>query len=140
MEGETRKCVVVLDGSLPPGVAANTAAILGITLGRQLPDVVGSEVADGDGNGHLGIIRFPVPVLRADGEALGELRRRLFRPECQGLTVVDFSDAAQRCRTYGEFTEKLKTIPERGLRYLGVAICGGKKEVDRLTGSMPLLR
>ena len=115
MEKETRKCVVVLDGALPPGVAANTAAILGIT-------------------------RFPVPVLRASAEALGELRRRLFRPEFRELTVVDFSDAAQSCRTYGEFTEKLKDIPERSLGYLGVAIHGGRKEVDRLTGSLPLLR
>ncbi len=140
MEKETRKCVVVLDGALPPGVAANTAAILGVTLGRQLPEVVGEDVTDGDGNRHLGIIRFPVPVLRASAEALGELRRRLFRPEFWELTVVDFSDAAQSCRTYGEFTEKLKDIPERSLGYLGVAIHGGRKEVDRLTGSLPLLR
>lgn len=30
--------------------------------------------------------------------------------------------------------------PEADLRYLGVAICGPKKKVNKLTGHMPLLR
>ncbi len=30
--------------------------------------------------------------------------------------------------------------PENTLQYLGIAICGAKKKVNKLTGSMPLLR
>ena len=35
-----QKCVLVIDGALPAGVAANTAAILGITLGKRFPETV----------------------------------------------------------------------------------------------------
>ncbi len=36
--------------------------------------------------------------------------------------------------------EKMRETPEEELTYLGLAICGAKKKVNRLTGSMPLLR
>lgn len=140
MDWKNEKCVLVMDGGLPPGVLANTAAILGITLGRERPEAVGGSVADGDGRGHLGIIVFPVPVLRGSREDIRALREQLYQPEFQELTVVDFSDLAQGCRTYDEFIEKMGCTPAGGLRYLGVAICGAKKLVNRLTGRMPLLR
>ena len=41
MDFQTEKCVIVADGALPPGLIANTAAILGITLGKNLPEAVG---------------------------------------------------------------------------------------------------
>lgn len=140
MDRQKEKCVVVIDQGLPPGVAANTAAILGITLGRERPEVVGADVTDRDGGRHRGIIEFPVPVLRSTAEGIREIREKLSRPELEELTVVDFSDLAQGCRTYGEFAEKMGRTPESGLRYFGLAICGDRKKVDRLTGSLPLLR
>lgn len=140
MDWKNEKCVLVMDGSLPPGVLANTAAILGITLGRERPEAVGGSVTDGDGRGHLGIIAFPVPVLRGSREDIRALREQLYQPEFQELTVVDFSDLAQSCKTYGEFIQRMGRTPEDSLRYLGVAICGPKKKVNQLTGSMPLLR
>lgn len=65
-------------------------------------------------------------------------RREL--PGFQELTAVDFSDLSQGCKTYDEFIEKMGRTPESTLRYFGVAICGPKKKVNQLTGSMPLLR
>ena len=50
--------VMVIDENLPLGIIANTAAIMGITLGKQMPEVVGADVYDRTGNGHLGIIEF----------------------------------------------------------------------------------
>ena len=44
------------------------------------------------------------------------------------------------CKTYAEFIEKMKDAAESELNYLGIAICGTKKKVNQLTGSMPLLR
>ena len=64
MESTTSKCVMVLDENLPLGLLANTAAILGITLGKHMPEAVGADVLDGSGKAHLGIITFPVPILR----------------------------------------------------------------------------
>lgn len=62
------------------------------------------------------------------------------QPEYQDLTVGDFSDLAQGCKTYGEFIEKMGQVPKSTLQYFGVAICGAEKKVNKLTGSMPLLR
>lgn len=139
MDTKLEKCVMVLDEELPLGVAANTAAILGITLGKKLPGAVGPDVTDQTGGGHLGIITVPVPVLRGSAGQLRALRERLYEPEFSELTVVDFSDLAQKCRTYGEFEEKMSGTPEGALRYFGIAVCGAKKKVNKLTGSLPLL-
>lgn len=140
MNWRNKKCVMVIDESLPPGIIANTAAIMGITLGKKIPEVVGADVAGQNGNEHLGIIEFPVPILRGTPEIIRQIRERLYRPDFQDLTVVDFSDLAQGCKTYDEFIEKMGHVPERTLQYLGIAICGAKKKINRLTGSMPLLR
>lgn len=134
------KCVMVIDESLPLGLIANTAAIMGVTLGKQMPEVVGRDVADWSGREHLGIIEFPIPILRGSREAIRELREKLYQPEFQDLTAVDFSDLAQGCKTYDEFIDKMGEVPADTLRYFGIAICGGKKKVSKLTGSMPLLR
>lgn len=87
---------VVYDEELPRGIIANTAAVMGITLGKAMPEVVGEDVRDESGHTHLGIIEFPVPILRGS--------------------------------------------PESTLQYFGVAVCGAKKKVNKLTGSLPLLR
>ena len=140
MDLQNEKCVMVIDESLPLGIIANTAAILGITLGRQMPEVVGADVTDQSGHVQLGIIEFPVPILRGTTESIKEMREKLYQPDYADLTVVDFSDLAQGCKTYEEFIEKMSGVPESELQYFGVAICGEKKKVNKLTGSLPLLR
>ncbi len=140
MDWQNEKCVMVIDDSLPRGFIANTAAIMGITLGKKMPEVVGNNVTDQDGNEHLGIIEFPVPILRGSPEDIRQIRKKLYQPDFQDVTVVDFSDLAQGCKTYDEFTQRMGRVPESALQYFGVAICGPRKKVNKLTGSMPLLR
>ena len=53
---------------------------------------------------------------------------------------ADFSDVAQCCKNYGEYIGKAARADESEWRYLGIGLCGPKKLVNRLTGSMPLLR
>ncbi len=140
MDWQNVKCVMIMDENLPLGIAANTAAIMGITLGKKMPEAVGADVADQTGSEHLGIIAFPVPILKGDAERIRAIREKLYEPDFSDLTVVDFSDLAQSCRTYDEFIGKMRVTPESDLRYFGIAICGDKKKVNRLTGNMPLLR
>ena len=137
---ENEKCVIVVDENLPLGIIANTAAILGITMGMKMPDVVGNDVLDLEGNAHIGIIQFPVPILKGNTEILKKLRTKLFEPQFSELTVVDFSDLAQGCKTYNEFIGKIANTSESRLNYIGIAVCGNKKQINKLTGSMPLLR
>ena len=140
MNVENEKCVIVVDENLPLGIIANTAAILGITMGMKMPDVVGNDVLDLEGNAHMGIIQFPLPILKGNTEILKKLRTRLFEPQFSELTVVDFSDLAQGCKTYNEFIGKIANTSESRLNYIGIAVCGNKKQINKLTGSMPLLR
>lgn len=140
MDLQNKKCVMIIDEGLPSGIIANTAAIMGVSLGKNMPEVVGTDVYDKTGNKHLGIIEFPIPILKGNREIIKTIRNRLYEQEFSDLTVVDFSDLAQSCKTYNEFIIKMKGVSEADLRYFGVAICGAKKKVNKLTGSMPLLR
>lgn len=139
MDFTNEKCVMLIDDSLPLGLIANTAAIMGITLGQKMPEVVGSNVADRRGRTHLGIIEFPVPILKAPPERIKAIREALYEDEFAYLTVVDFSNLAQGCKTYSEFIEKMAQTDEAALSYLGIALCGNKKKINKLTGSLPLL-
>ena len=140
MDADSTKCVMIIDERLPVGVIANTAAILGISLGKIFPEAVGTDVTDKSGNAHLGIIEFPVPVLKGSPELIREIRQRLYTKEFEDVTAVDFSETAQGCRTYDEFVKKIADTEEEKLLYLGIGIFGGKKKINKLTGSLPLLK
>ena len=140
MDKQNEKCVMILDERLPLGIIANTAAILGISLGKRMPEVVGMDAEDAAGRVHAGIIEFPVPILKGDAESLKALREKLTQPDFSDLTTVDFTDLAQGCKTYDEFLAKMKAAGEDDLQYLGIAVCGAKKKINKLTGNMPLLR
>lgn len=140
MDTVNTKCVMVVDEALPAGVAANTAAILGLTLGMHRPEAIGPDVLDKEGHTHLGIIAIPVPILKAGADKVRQIREQLFLPEFSKVLVVDFSDVAQSCNDYGEFTDKLAGTEEATLSYFGLGIYGPKKLVNKLTGSLPLLR
>lgn len=140
METENLKCVMVIDETLPHGIIANTAAIMGITLGKHIPSVVGQTVTDKDGIEHLGIIEFPVPILTGSKEYIKSLRQKLYGADFNDIITVDFSDLAQGCKTYAEYIGKMADTLESDLTYFGVAICGIKKKINKLTGNLPLLK
>ncbi|MEC4630029.1 DUF2000 family protein, partial [Bacillus safensis] len=58
----------------------------------------------------------------------------------QEVFTADFSDVAQSCQVYDEYEAKAARTPEDGHSYLALLLCGPKKQVNKLTGSMPLLR
>lgn len=140
METENKKCVMVLDQDLPVGILANTAGIMGITLGKYIPETVGDNVRDKSGKDHLGIITIPVPVLKAEKERIRKIREKLYEPEFADLVVVDFSDVAQCCNVYEDYIENAADVREEDFTYYGIGICGAKKLVNKLTGNLPLLR
>ena len=51
---------------------------MGITLGKKMPEVVGADVTDKTGNKHLGIIEFPVPILKGNVESIKAIREKLY--------------------------------------------------------------
>lgn len=140
METIEKKCAIVIDEQLPLGLIANTATILGVTLGKQAPELVGSNMTDQSDVEHLGIVKTPVPILKTSKEYLHELREQSLSDFYSDVTVVGFSNTAQRCKTYQEYLEKLKQVSFSDYHFLGLGFYGVKKKVNRLTGSLPLLR
>ena len=135
------KTVIVVNDDLPAGLVANAAAVLALTLtlGRRIDGIVGPDLKDASGQVHAGITTVPLPVLRASDSVL-----RRIRGEVGGdggvLLVVDFTDAAQQTRTYDEYTRRLAGTAGDDLSYLGLALHGPAKIVNRFTGSLPLVR
>ena len=140
MEDGQAKCVMVLDEDLPAGLLANTAGVLALTLGRRLDSIIGPDVVDGSGRSHAGITTIPIPILKANGDTVKGIRLKAEEAADDLLLVVDVTDAAQTTKTYDDYTEKIAAVPSEGLKYLGVALYGDKKPVNKLTGSLPLLR
>ena len=135
---QSKKCVMVLDKELPVELAVNTAGVLATTLGRDAEEIVGPEVLDGSGRRHAGITKVPIPILKASEEGIRDIRLRA--EETGDLLVVDFTDAAQTAKTYEEYEDKIGALPSERLGYLGIALYGDKKAVNKLTGSLPLLK
>ncbi|WP_080873603.1 DUF2000 domain-containing protein [Oceanobacillus timonensis] len=134
------KCVLVIDENLPLGLIANTAVILGVTLGKEIPEMVGEDVVDRSDVEHAGIVKSPIPVLKGNAELLQELRDKITTELFDDLTIVDFSNAAQSCKTYEEYIAKLQKKSKSDYLYYGLGIYGEKKKVNQLTGSLALLR
>lgn len=132
------RCVVVLADDLPPGLAANAAAVLALSLGAAVPHLPGADVVDADGTAHPGLIPIGFPMLKAPREELRTLAARARTTE--GVGVIDFPAPGQRTTNYDEFRAAVAQTPVAELDYVGVLVHGDKKPVNKLTGSYALLR
>jgi hypothetical protein len=131
------RCVIVLDEALPPGLAANAAAVLAVSLGARSPDLLGRDIDDADGARHLGLIDRGLPILKAPAAGLAALRARAVDA---GLEVIGFPRFGQATTDYEAFRERVAHTATADLDYLGLLLSGPKRTVDKLTGSLPLLR
>jgi hypothetical protein len=135
---ESTKCVMVIDSGLPLGLSVNTAGLLGATLGRRIERIIGPDVIDASGENHTGILNVPLPILSADADTIKAIREKAMK--FGELLVIDFTDTAQREVRYEDYTGKLAITPSEELKYLGIALYGPKKRVNKLVGNLPLLR
>ena len=133
------KCAIVIDDALPTGLAMNAAAVLALSIGDAYGDTaLGPEVKDRDGQVHAAITEVPLPILKADTQALhGIVTKALAEPD---VFLVDFTSAAQAARDYGTYIESMEVTSAEDHVYVGVAVVGAKKAVQRLSGSLPLYR
>ncbi|PWC57388.1 hypothetical protein TSH7_25970 [Azospirillum sp. TSH7] len=134
------RCAFIIDRALPPGLIANTAAALSMTLGKLRPELVGCDLQDADGIGHPGITTIVMPILVSDAEGLRALRRSAAEREADGLGVIGMTDVAQRAKSYDDYRQRLAAARQEELRYLGLCLHGPAALVRSLTGSLPLLK
>jgi hypothetical protein len=132
------KCAIVVSEELPAGLAANAASVLSITLGHRVDSLVGADVKDADGVVHPGIIYMPIPILNAPREKIATIVQAA--ADDDELFFVSFSALAQSCKTYDEYIDKMAATATTDLDSVGVGLHGPHKRVNRLVGSLPLLR
>ncbi len=132
------KCVIIIDKDLPKGLMANTAAVIGISMGDKHLGVIGGKTIDKSGSVHEGITSIPIPILSSTKEKTKEIRNKVSKDK--KVHLVDFSNVAQRCKDYDDYTEKMLDASDNSIDYLGVGVWGDLKNVSRLTGNLPLLR
>jgi len=134
------KCVMLINRDLPLGLIANTAAVLAVSLGQKFTDIVGEDLTGPDGSLHPGITQLPILILNGDDTSIREIRQKVIENPQPGLYYVDFCDAAQQSKVYDEYKQRLACTPPEQLHYLGLALCGSNKQIERLTGNIGLLR
>ncbi|MBN1332198.1 MAG: DUF2000 domain-containing protein [Synergistales bacterium] len=134
------KLVMVVNSELPLGLIANTAAVMGITVGKLFDEVVGPDISDADGNLHLGITNKVIPILAGTREKIRAIRNRAGQEDNEDIQVIDFSEIAQICKSYQDYKDKFSNMRYEEIYYLGVCLYGPVKKVNKLTGSLPLLR
>jgi hypothetical protein len=136
-EARATRIAIVVDDSLPPGLAANAAAMVALTLGATMPELMGDDLVDADGELHPGLIPQGVPILRAPRAELGRLRARAI---AAGIEVIDFPTFGQQTTDYDEVIHQVAATPVTELEYLAIALRGAQRPVRKVTGSLALLR
>jgi hypothetical protein len=130
------RCVIVVDAALPPGRAANAAAVLALTIGARHPGLVGAPLVDGSGFEHPGLIPIGIPVLAADQAELTALRGKALDGY---IDVVDFPVQGQQTTHYDAFRDAVKNVPPEDLRYVGIALVGDRKPIGKIVGKLGLM-
>jgi hypothetical protein len=130
------RCVIVLDEGLAPGLAANAAAVLALTLGATVDGLVGADLVDADGDVPPGLFAAGLPVLGATRESLSDLRARAL---LAGVGVIDIPALGQQTNDYDEVRAYVARTATEDLEYLGLALHGSRRAVSRVTGTLRLL-
>jgi hypothetical protein len=135
--GQTaERCAIVIDADLAPGLAANAAAVLAVTLGATVEGLAGPDLVDADGQVHPGLFEKGLPVLGAAREALPALRARAL---AAGVGVIDIPAVGQQTNDYDEVRAFVASTSTADLEYLGLALHGSRRAVSRVTGTLALL-
>lgn len=133
-----KKCVIIVDETLPLGVIANTAAVIAASFGRLFPEMIGDNLTDYLGHVHEGITTIALPILKGTPELLKRMREQL--REVESMIVVDLISATRTTRSYEEYAAVLEQGPGEAIQYQGLGLIGDKKLVTKLTGNLGLLR
>ena len=134
------KCVLIIDHTLPMGLIANTAAVLSISVGALIPEIIGKDLYDQQGHLHRGITTIPLPILKGTAQSIRDMRTKIITAANAKVQFVDFCDAAQSSVSYDQYEKNLLSTAAEEINYLGIAVWGPDKPIKSLTGSIALLR
>lgn len=131
------KWVVVVDGDLPAGRAANAAICTAAATSQAVAGLLGDDAVDADGQAHPGLPWAGCTVLAADRATLRAVRAKAAARA--DFFVADMPAAAQHTRVYSEYLAAVGGAGTDDLDYYAVSIVGPRNPVDKLVSKLPLL-
>lgn len=132
------KWVVVVNGTLPAGLATNAAVCAAAATAPHIAGLLGADAIDASGAAHPGLPWAGCSVLQASGEELSAIRRRAAAADGT-VYVADMPAAAQLTRVYDDYLETMARTQTADVEYFAVSIVGPRNRVDRIVGRLPLL-
>lgn len=130
------KPVIILAETLPLGLKANFAAVLGMSLGQLRPALVGATTPTADGMEIAGITTVALPILAAPIDELPALYAA-----AEALPIrLTYLEAAFKARDYADYGARVAAAPLADHAPQAILLGGPRKAVDRLCGRLPLLR
>lgn len=129
---------VVVDGALPAGLVTNAVACVGAAVAALVPAVVGEGATDASGTAHPGLPWLGCTILRGDSATVHAVRSKALGDPA--VLVADMPAVAQQVRVYADYLAQVRDATEERLAYYAVSLLGPRKAIDRLVGSLPLLR
>ena len=140
IEVEKVKCVMIVDENLPRGIIANTTAALGISLASVRKGLIGKQLKDKDGRIHEGITNIPIPILALDITDIKILHDQIQENRDEDIQLIGFNNVAQKIHHYNDYESKLSETKKEDIDYLGICLYGPKNKINKLTGSIKMLR
>ncbi len=131
------KTAVILDATLPCGIAINTAIHLAIQLGCQKPSLGGTGSVDLSGIIHSGIPIYPNVVLMGSGSQIHDALERA-RINNQEMVVLDYPREGHTTSTEEEYRAAIMSTHEPSIQYYGCLFFGPKNLVSRFTKEFSL--
>jgi hypothetical protein len=129
---------MVVDGGLPAGLVTNAAACLGAAVAALVSAAIGDSARDASVTSHPGLPWLGCTILRGRRDTVRAVHSKaLGDPE---VLVADMAAVAQQVRVYADYLPKVRDASEEQLAYYAVSVVGPRKAIDRLVGSLPLLR
>lgn len=130
------KPVIILADHLPPGPRANFTAVLGMSLGRMRPDLLGPDTPAQDGAALAGITTVALPGLAAPA---GDLPGLFDAAADLPLRLV-YQRAAFEARDDADYSARIAAAPLADHAPQAILLAGPCKAVDRICASPRLLR
>jgi len=137
--GTDTRLALIVDPTQPPGLLANTAAVIAVGLGAADGSLGAVPLLDSRGRATASIANRPIPVLQADGAVLAALLARAL-PAPPGAVVVAFPRFGRSLHVFEDYRA---LFPSRDLLeepVEGIGLAGPARWVKSLTGSLKLLR
>lgn len=131
------KSVIAVDQSLPIGLKANIAAVMGLSLGQVHPELLGDEVQSKDEMSFAGITNTPLPILETEALDLAGL---YWAAKDEDIERWCFTDCALTTKNYDDYTKRCAETPSKNMQFHGVLLHGPKKKINKLCGNYPLLK